>query len=174
MQIMRIQRRNGLVEVPIRITWADQTESSLLFGFAGNLPDLRLDSLALTEEGIVPTRLQRFAWARWLTVADAAARRHLAAGSRRPFVAGREPLKKAVDIAMGATQPPRRKGPVPRPDSFYAEIASRYLELRADGEKAPTQRLAGERGYNRSTMAGLIREARKRELLPPAARGKAS
>lgn len=172
-RIQPIKRRNGKLEVPIEIDWVDGSGSALVFCFGGELPDLSLDSINLAEPGILATRLQRFPWARWVTVADAAARRHLSDKAGKWVLPG-EPLKEAVDTAMGVTRPPRRKGPVPRPDRFYAELAARYLELRAGGEKAPTQTLADERGYNRSTMAGLIREARKRGLLPPAVPGKAS
>lgn len=70
---------------------------------------------------------------------------------------------------------PGRRG---RSDHFLASVAARYAGMVEDGSHAPMKELANElasRGqpFSVATVRGFIHEARRRELLTPATRGKA-
>jgi transposase-like protein len=67
-------------------------------------------------------------------------------------------------------QRPGRRG---RPDTFYAEVAHAYLELVETGTGAPVQELAASWGYSGSQVNNWLHEARRRELLTAAPRGRA-
>lgn len=113
---------------------------------------------------ITATLLQRFPWARWLEVARDVAR----AGGATPVV--RQRITKAIRRELGIPNPPGRKG---HPHEWYRMIAERYLSMRAQGVSAPTATLAEELGYNRNTVAGMIRRARQLGYLPPGQQGRA-
>lgn len=117
------------------------------------------------DRNVSPSELQRFPWSRWLTVADATYRLKDNPGAR------------AVWTAMGDEPDKKRPGAPALPDDFYASIANRYQELRAAGDTAPVDTMAGEHREHapgrgtpapRNTVAGWVRKCRERELLPPA------
>lgn len=128
-------------------------------------------------DGLTPSVLQRFPWARWLAVAESATR-------LPPSVALHDlwdtpqsaQLDAAVDSAAAGNRPPRGSGGRPgrrgHPDPFYANIAARYVELRSQGSTNPTAQIARERHANRNTVAGWLRGARQRRYLPPARPGR--
>jgi hypothetical protein len=123
-------------------------------------------------EGLSATALQRFPWARWLTVAKASARSEAAAG--RPGGSASDPdLRRLVQAATEGkrlrpisetTKRPGRRG---HPESFYREVAERYSQLCEQGDPHPRATLANELGYSPNTLAGLLRTARQRGLLGP-------
>jgi hypothetical protein len=134
-------------------------------------PPIAVEAVSLWEpDGITPTELQRFAWSRWLTVADAIARDADAAPAK---------VTRAIYEEHGAPLPsgkrPGRKG---RPPEFYEQIATRYKELRAAGERSPTKAIVEElrRSQNewvsRNTVAGWIKRARELGYLQPGRRGR--
>lgn len=133
-------------EVTVRYDRADGRPSSV-----------RLD-LAV---GLTPTTLQRFPWARYLTVADAA----------RHGIEDRTDLGDVIRNAVGGGRMPKseadrkRPGPIGRGDEFYLGIAKRYRELRAAGVVNPTATIADQEGYSRSAAAGWVRKARQRGYL---------
>jgi hypothetical protein len=132
------------------------------------------------EGGTAPSDLSRFAWARWLAVAEAIARTGGDIGhpswrsddlADPSTVVGQ--MTRATYAEYGValrTTKPGRKG---HPASFYEEIAARYRELLAEGYTDPTRRISEERQYSRNTVAGWIRKARQLGYLAPARKGKA-
>jgi hypothetical protein len=139
----------------------------------------RADRVSLyLPEGITAATLRRFAWSRWLEVADAIARSGGDLGppnwwGPEPGTAGAKLLKAVFaqqGLRVNLRKRPGRKG---HPREFYEEVAGRYLELRRRGERAPTKKIAEERQYSRNTVAGWVRKARQLGLLPPARRGRA-
>ena len=134
-------------------------------------PDARVVEvrLALHEDPLTPTNLQRFAWARWLNVADSYWRTH-----DRDDI-DPQPHNQVLIRALNAerripnTGRPGRRG---HPPEHYRKVAERYGAFRAAGASNPTARLAAERHVSRHTAAGWVSEARKRGFLPPARRGK--
>ena len=133
-------------------------------------------------DGLTPTGLGLFPWARWLTIADAA--RHLASSGLRidssEFIGSSElaDLERAVNSARDGKRPPRgssssRPGRRGHPDSHYQKIARRYLALRQKGIPNPTATIAGEDCVSTSTAAGWVRGARQRGYLPPGRPGRA-
>lgn len=124
-------------------------------------------------EGLTPTDLQRFAWARWIRVADAIARDahpRLGPGGfpEDPVTLAHLELK-GIKVVPPAKRPGRR-GHSPE---FYEQIAAQYRSLVLQGERAPTNRIAKEGTYSRHTVAGWVRKARELGHLPPARRGRA-
>ncbi len=124
-------------------------------------------------DGLTPSILQRFAWARWLAVADASARMVLTSDLEEV-----ERYSRSWDAAMTAKRPPRvtamrakpgRKG---HPDSFYQESARKYQEYCVSSPANPTQKIAEEYGFSRSTAAGWVRRARQKEFLVPGRKGR--
>ena len=62
----------------------------------------------------------------------------------------------------------KRPGRAGRGDAFYAGIARDYMALRQEGSLKPTAELAKRLEVSRNTMAGWVRRARQRGLLPEA------
>ena len=131
-------------------------------------------------EGLRPSTLSRFPWARWMAVASAGARYPGPPGSdaAETDLPGAVNLLAAVEAArrQGAspgTHRQRRAGRRPLPEGHYADVAKRYAELRLQGTRNPTATIAAERAVNRNTVAGWLRGARQRGYLPPAQPGKA-
>lgn len=138
-------------------------------------------SLSLAD-GISPSRLQRFAWSRWLGVAEALHRRPTA--EREPHPYGFDPRADAdtswgkLYLASAAERGtvisrqgrPGRRG---HPPDHYEHIARWYRDLLASGDRHPTQRIADESHHSRNTVAGWIRRCRELGYLPPARRGRA-
>jgi hypothetical protein len=168
--------------------WADKTVDVLWSlgredGRRGELrvwyadePGGQVATVRLTlPDGLRPSTLSRFPWARWLAVADAAGRyAGPADGDSLVF----DPLDAAVEAVREGRRPPRSQGegkPGRRghPDRHYADVAQRYVELRGKGVRNPTATIAEERSVNRNTVAGWLRGARKRGFLPTARPGKA-
>lgn len=158
-------------------------------GDPASSPD-RVEQVCLKlAEGLTPTTLQRFAWSRWLAVADAFARTEASDTATAWQLARRDPktasvLDRAVLEERGlsvSAQRPEERG-LPRSGSrpgrrghehaFYERIARRYVELRSQGERAPTKRIANEEFVSRDTAAGWIRRARELQLLPPGRKGR--
>jgi hypothetical protein len=161
-------------------------EARLSVGFDGGEPTrVRLT----VPGGLSASLLRRFAWDRYLTIADAARRNAVAAkdsGRRSQPVRG--PLTMSDDTVVGPftvpqipktfyvqSDPPVAQRPwgAKRPDEFYRSVANRYTELRASGERNPTAVIAREMGYNRNTVAGWVRKARTLRYLPAARPGRA-
>ena len=65
----------------------------------------------------------------------------------------------------------RRPGMARRPDTFYVQLASWYLQRVKDG--SPTKDLAAELQVSQSQARDLIHEARRRNLLTKGTRGQA-
>lgn len=132
-------------------------------------------------EGITPTSIRRFAWSRWLDVADAIARAEEPEKGAHPSWFESQPaagspggkLKRAIHAEHGfkvnLRRRPGRKG---HPPEFYQEIANRYQELRRSGVRSPTKTIAEQMRYSRDTVAGWVRRARELGLLTPARRGR--
>lgn len=121
--------------------------------------------------------LQRFAWARWLTVADAAVRDlRVPEASPHPlndyFSAGAD-LEKLHRNTRRRQEAPRRPGRRGHSDDFYREVSEYYRHRRWAGSTSPTQDLANEYGVTRNTAAGWVKVARERKLLPLAHRNRA-
>ena len=158
----------------------------LRFGEPEESPQLRVEwdgegrivSVRLTDpEGLSATALQRFPWARWLTVADGALRT-----LGNPYGGGLDGLRifaaldhdKRLERALSGerlrplSDPSRRPGRAGHPDKFYAGVARDYTALRQQGSLRPTADLAKQRGVSRNTMAGWVRRARERGMLPEA------
>lgn len=130
--------------------------------------------------GVTPTEIRRFAWARWLDVADVIVR--LPDSERDPSWFQPEPLagtaggklKRAIyaeaGVKINMRGRPGRKG---HPREFYEVIAKRYRELLEQGVRSPTKTIAQEYRYSRDTAAGWVRRARELGFLPPARKGRA-
>jgi hypothetical protein len=65
---------------------------------------------------------------------------------------------------------PGRRG---RDDSFYAQVAARYVHHLTSTDQAPTAALADEMTVSVSSVRGLLYEARRRGLLTDAPPGRA-
>lgn len=124
------------------------------------------------------SNLGRFAWARWLTVADAAVRElqdpgshpladFFSPGTDMPKLVKAQRRKQRQRVAK-----PNRPGRAGHDDAFYRERAERYRELRLAGSIRPTKDLAEEYAVSRNTAAGWINNARGRGLLAAARRGR--
>jgi hypothetical protein len=80
---------------------------------------------------------------------------------------------------MGEPLPKRRPkvaarpGRAGHPPEHYAAVANEYRTLCAKGVLNPTSTIARQRKRSRDTVAGWIREARKRGYLPEARPGRA-
>lgn len=146
-------------------------------------PDYRVSAVRLSlTEGLTPSGLGRFPWARWIAVADAT--RRLMTSERRFDAPNysesieQVDLDRALESARSGKRPPRgssgsRPGRRGHPDTHYLDVARRYLTLRQAGSRNPTATLAEEEHVSRSTAAGWVREARKREYLPEGRPGRA-
>jgi hypothetical protein len=133
------------------------------------------------DDGLTPTDLQRFPWARWLRVADAYNRRP--PDERPPHPAGFDAeldkdtswgqatmaLAEERGTPIASRKRPGRKG---HPDQHYQDIARRYDQLVVAGARNPTAQLGQDLNYSRNTVAGWISTARKRGYLPPARHGR--
>lgn len=122
-------------------------------------------------EGLQPATLNRFPWARWLTVADQALRERAQGGAIGRLT---PQLDSVVGAAMNGTRGrpgnveqkrPGRKG---HPADFYRQVAETYQALRREGVTNPTLKLAESAKVSRPTAAGWVKGARKRGYLPPA------
>jgi len=133
-----------------------------------------------TRDGLTASDIKRFGWASWLAVADAVAR----TGGDTTHSKWRSDDRFDPHTVQGLTsrayyeswnlsyrkKRPGRKGHEPE---FYEGVAKRYLELRSEGVRNPTQRIADETHYSRNTVAGWVRKARVLGFLAPGRRGKA-
>ena len=122
--------------------------------------------------GVTPTDLQRFAWSRWLRVAETVAQ---TGGDPSPrSTTDPDPVSKEITRAVyeehGLPLPVRRPGRGGHPPSHYQEIADRYKDLRLQGVRSPVRQIAAERRARPNTVAGWIRRARELGMLPPAAK----
>jgi hypothetical protein len=133
-------------------------------------------------DGLTPSGLGRFPWARMMAIADSAhvlltPNPHL--GSLRFFDYPESlRLSDAVEAAREGKRPPRgsrgsRPGRRGHPDSFYQGIATEYLAMRQKGVTNPTAALGEKRHVSRSTAAGWVGRARQRGYLPPGRPGRA-
>lgn len=82
---------------------------------------------------------------------------------------GVSPLPAMSRDKAGRLRRPGRRG---RPDKDYAEIAAEYVEAMANSE-APVKHLAAKLNYGEQTIRALLHEARERDLLTDASKGKA-
>jgi hypothetical protein len=124
--------------------------------------------LVTLADPLSPNALQRLPWARLLVIVDAQAKAwHAADGHQYATM-----MDEAFGRAWGDGGPPRRPGRRGHPDEWYQAVAARYLALRLEGVTDPTNQIAIEANYNRSTVAGWVSTARKKGYLPPARRGK--
>jgi len=167
-------------------TWVQRVKAvTFTFGSLDESPRLRVEwdtnsrvvSVRLSEpKGLTASILQHFKWARWLAAADGALR-----GFGRPtsqldglrIFAALEHDKQLERALSGQrlhprASEPRRPGRGGHSDRFYAEIARDYTALRKTGSLKPTAELAQQRDVSRNTMAGWVRRARQRGLLPEA------
>jgi hypothetical protein len=159
-------------------------EARLSVGFDGGEPTrVRLT----VTRGLTASLLKRFAWDRYLTIADAARRKAMATTHwGRPSQPISAPLATSDDTVYGSiTLPPvstsyvhldvsdaQRPWGAKRGNSHYKSVADRYTELRASGERNPPAAIARETNYNRNTVAGWVRKARRLGYLPPARPGR--
>jgi hypothetical protein len=121
--------------------------------------------------GVLARDLNRYAWSKWLQVGWARARiswNHTAAGARHS-AAVTDRVRREVR-GLPAVRPGRRG----HDESHYAKVAERYKQLVIeDGARDPGAQIAKEYDKSRNTVAGWIRIARQRGLLPPAHPGRA-
>ena len=61
----------------------------------------------------------------------------------------------------------------PKPAGFYERVAELYGDLTARGERGAAKRIAQANGVPVTTVHNWIKEARRRELLPPGSPGRA-
>jgi hypothetical protein len=126
--------------------------------------------------GITPATLQRFPWARWLTMADQAIRSYGSPGGGLDglrILAALDydtNLERALDgdRLREPTRNPKRPGRRGLPGTHYGGVAKEYMALRERGSLSPTADLAKSRGVSRNTAAGWVRVARERGFLPKA------
>ncbi len=111
--------------------------------------------------GLTAGALHDFPWRRWLTVADAASKA-LRDDSPASWEHFDDVGWRAVKEERVPPKPAPRPGRAGHEDSFYADIARRYRELRLDGCPNPTLTIAKEMGYSRATVAGWVHKARLR------------
>lgn len=134
-------------------------------------PELLGGSLLRTEP-IRPSDLQRYGWSRWATVAIAAVRSE--AFETWSQFDPEHPVSRAAQRAMGVEPTRLKPGPKPkRGPEFFEDIARRYADLLAGGERAPSLTLAKELDYGHSTMRGFVGKARQLGYLPAGQRGRA-
>jgi hypothetical protein len=126
-------------------------------------------------DGLMPTDLQRFPWATFLALADAADR-----GLRAdPLSDEAEHLSETTWAQLKGTRlrkpkkDAKRPGRRGHPPEHYLSVANRYQELRSQGMTNPTATIAMESHVSRHTVAGWVRGARDRDYLPPARPGRA-
>jgi hypothetical protein len=113
-------------------------------------PESHAYSVTLVGYGSdVRRTLSRFPWATWLAVANTVRRNLDNGGDGSP-----------------AKRPDRgRPGRAGHGNTFYSDVARRYLELRDAGSRKATQTIADEAGVPRNTAAGWIRRAREKGFL---------
>ncbi len=150
----------------------EAAELAVRFDDDGSVIAVRLTS----ARPLTPSGLQRFAWSRWLTVADAF-HRWVSADLGDPWSRESIRVDDAMDFAakgrrLRHQEVVRRPGRRGHPESHYRKVAQRYIELRAAGVTNPTKTIAREWNYNRNTVAGWVRTARQRGLLRPARPGR--
>jgi len=143
-----------------------------LFGFTADGNDIEPLPIAATlmrREGIKPSELNRFAWTRWSPLAEAHARSAVTFTLQRQsaVVDSERTIGRRLRIVKGR---PGRGGHKP---DHYPRIAARYQALARQGCRNPVKRISEEEFKSRATVAGWIREARRRNLLPPARKGRA-
>ncbi len=83
--------------------------------------------------------------------------------------------RQAVEAAGfgDVAQPRARPGRPGRPDAFYAEVASRYVDALDSGSRRPTADVAENLNYSAARVRDAVHEARERGLLSrPAAKGR--
>jgi hypothetical protein len=123
-------------------------------------------------DGLTATALQRFPWARWLTIVKETARSEGAAEA--PGDSARDPALSR--LVQAATEGKRLRTPVPapkrpgrrgHPESLYRGVGELYAQLCAEGDPHPRATLANQMNYSPNTMAGLLRKARERGFLRP-------
>lgn len=74
---------------------------------------------------------------------------------------------------IAAAAPGRRRGRKPFPDRFYAEVARDYIDAIAKGSRNPTLDAARRLPANRRRrVRDILHEARNRNLLTPAPKGR--
>jgi hypothetical protein len=144
------------------------------FNREGNIESIALDRA--DGFSMDASTLRRFAWARWLTVADAALRDHQDPSGREtdalfaPSADVERFHRKRRQQSRGTeVKRPGRRG---HGEQHYQEVAKRYRELRLEGSISPTQDIAAERCVSRNTAAGWVRTARQRGFLAQARRGR--
>ena len=150
----------------------EAAELAVRFDDDGSVIAVRLTS----ARPLTPSGLQRFAWKRWLTVADAF-HRWASADLDDPWSPESIEVDDAMDFAakgrrLRRQKVVRRPGRRGHPESHYREVAQRYKELRAAGVANPTETIARERNVNRNTVAGWLRTTRQRGFLLPARPGR--
>jgi hypothetical protein len=129
--------------------------------------DVRL----MHPDGVHAADLRRFAWSRWLQVADAHMR--LRNNFSIDALGAAQRAGEAVAKAAGKPVTPRRPGRKGHPDSHYQWVADRYQELVLSGSRNPVTTIATEKQHSRSAAAAWVATCRKRNLLGPAERGRA-
>jgi len=129
-------------------------------------------------DGLSPKDLSRFAWARWLGIADATRRLREEGSDIPPALEDFRDWSEVVDLMLGSKRPRRRvthKGRPGRrghPDSHYEDVAESYKEFLRLGKHNPTQEIARNSHVSRGTAAGWVRGARQRGYLEPAVPGR--
>jgi len=66
---------------------------------------------------------------------------------------------------------PRRPGRKGHPDSYYAQVAHKYVTACEAGSRSPIAEVAGAMNERPNYVRDLVRRARERELLTPTPRG---
>jgi hypothetical protein len=115
----------------------------------------------VVPHGATPSDIRRFAWQRWLAVADAVSRWRAddETASQAITNAGTDALRHE-----GALRP-RRPGRRGHTDEFYKQVAERYVALVASGTRGPRKQLAAEMHVSADTAAGWLAAARDRGYL---------
>ena len=162
------------------IAWLGSSSDAVrLFVVYDGVVDGKVTSVGLENtDGVSPAMLSRFPWKKFMLIADVERRMSKFEYGSEELIAHSEQWKEAVNAAtegrkIRSTDPLIRPGRRGHPDAHYKEIAARYLQLLRQGETAPVKVIADEYHVNRSTAAGWVGTARKRDMMPEGRRGRA-
>lgn len=166
-RVVRWSEGGGDGRVPYFQVWWDPKDPT---------SDRVLGVMLVLPDGLTPTKLQRFAWAKWLAVADTS--RRAVQVTNMSELNDVVQMSDAIHAATHDRRLPRglvgtKKGRRGLPDEHYQRIAHRYQELRMSGDRSPCKTISEEESVNVNTVRTWISTARKRHFLAPGRPGRA-